>query len=490
MFEKITPEAAGIASGKVLDFVKMLDGYGFQTHSMIMARGEKIFAEGYWAPFDAAFNHRMYSVSKSFTAIAIGMAIKDGLLSLDDRFMDYFPEYDNEDLDPYVGEATIRDMLMMRSSMINYADYWWRDGSDRVAAYFTKPASQIPGTLYFYDSSASFMLGVIVEKLTGKEFLEYMKEKVLLDMGFSKGSYTLHVPGGHTFGDSGVMCTSRDLLIFAKFVMDGCMWKGVRYVDEDFARDAISKLSDNYIDSTVCLLSHNGYGYYIWQAPNNGFCFIGMGDQLMFCDPAKEFIFVITSDNQDSEKVTRALITHELYTSIIPNIGDPLPEDPAASGELSEYLASRTLVCERGAYDSTEKAQIDGVTYTLEKNPMGVSEFRVCFDEDGGTLIYMDREGEKRIPFGFGCNRPGTIPVTKRFGLTAAWYEDGTYDGMASAAFTEPAKLRIRMQMVDTYFGGITWNLYFKGGRVTWLAKKWGSRILEGISGYAIGKKK
>ena len=489
IFKQITPEAAGISSEKVLRFVQMLDNYGFQTHSLIMARGDGIFAEGYWAPFDAAFNHRMYSVSKSFVAIAVGMAVKDGLLSLDDRFMDYFPEYEDR-VDDLLREATVRDMLMMRSSMNTCHDYWWKDGSDRVAAYFSQKSSQIPGTLYFYDSAAAFMMNVIVEKLTGKEFLEYMKERVLLDMGFSKESYTLHVPGGYTFGDSGVMCTARDLLIFAKFVMDGCIWKGERYVDEGCLSDAVSKLSDNRLDTAVSPLSANGYGYYIWKTPKDGFAFIGMGDQLMLCDPAKEFLFVITSDNQGCEAVTRALITHELFEHLIPDIGEMLPENPAAAKALADYLESRRLVCERGAYDSPLKEAVDDVTYALEPNPAGVTEFILRFDADGGMLTFTNKSDEWTIPFGFGENRPGKFPISKRFGLTAARYEDGSYDGVTSACFPEPDKLRIRMQMVDTYFGSLTWTFGFKDDRVTWLCKKTGSRILDGFAGYAVGKKK
>ena len=121
---------------------------------------------------------------------------------------------------------------------------------------------------------------------------------------------------------------------------------------------------------------------------------------------------------------------------------------------------------------------------------MGVSDFTVRFDENGGTLTYTVRGAEKRIPFGFGDNRPGKLPNDKRFGLTAAWYEDGAYEGVASACFPEPCKLRIRMQMVDTYFGGITWTLCFKDERVTYNVKKTGSRVLDGIAGIAMGRKK
>ena len=91
MFNTISPEQAGIPSSKVLEFIKELEKYKLNTHSILMARGNDMFAETYYAPFDADFKHRMYSISKSFTAIAVGFAEQDGLLSLDDKFMKYFP---------------------------------------------------------------------------------------------------------------------------------------------------------------------------------------------------------------------------------------------------------------------------------------------------------------------------------------------------------------------------------------------------------------
>ncbi|MBQ5810432.1 MAG: serine hydrolase, partial [Clostridia bacterium] len=72
MFQNITPEQAGISSKRVLNFFKVLDNYGFNTHSVIMARGNNIFAEAYYKPFDKDFKHRLYSASKSFVGIAIG----------------------------------------------------------------------------------------------------------------------------------------------------------------------------------------------------------------------------------------------------------------------------------------------------------------------------------------------------------------------------------------------------------------------------------
>ena len=166
-FEYVTPEQAGISSAKVLKFIKTLEKYNMCTHSFIMARGNKIFAEGYYAPFHKDFKHRMYSISKSFVAIAVGLAVEDGLLSLDDKMVKFFPEYANEHTNELLENMTIREMLTMETCKGKHTD-WFRSGTkDRCEVYFREPADRVSGTFFTYDSPGSFMFNVIVEKLTG-----------------------------------------------------------------------------------------------------------------------------------------------------------------------------------------------------------------------------------------------------------------------------------------------------------------------------------
>lgn len=314
-FEKVTPEEAGISSEKVLNLIKIFDGYEMNTHSIIMARGNKIFAETYYAPFHKDFLHRMYSVSKSFVSMAVGLAMTEGLLSLDEPIIKYFPEFRNEDVDEYYEECTIQNMLSMQSN-INVPTVWWGKYKSRVEAYYANKTGQIPGTLYYYDSVGSFLLGCIVEKLTGKTFLEYLKEKILLKIGFSKESYTQYEPGGFTVGDSGVMCTARDLLLFARFIMNKGEWDGKQYIDRSFMEQAINCNVNNDIYGELSSWKNSGYGYLIWKTHEDGFSLVGMGDQLAICDMKKDFIFVITSDNQ-GDSSARHIIFNEVYNHFL-----------------------------------------------------------------------------------------------------------------------------------------------------------------------------
>jgi len=228
MFEYATPESVGISSENVLDFIRTLDENRLCTHSFIMARGNKIFAEGYYAPFDKDFKHRMYSVSKSFIAVAVGFLLEDGLVSLDDKLVDYFPEYveNNPLVNENMKNTTLRNLLTMQTCHYFYPPWIEGGATDRAALYFEQYADRVPGTVFRYDSHGSSMLNTIAERLTGKPFLEYLKEKCLLDLGFSPDADCIKAPGGHSFGDSGILCTSMDLLRFARFVMDKGEFRG------------------------------------------------------------------------------------------------------------------------------------------------------------------------------------------------------------------------------------------------------------------------
>src|SRR5690349_6730823 len=84
------PEAQGVSSAGLLAFVDAADATIDAMHSVMVLRHGKVVAEGWWAPYDASTRHLLYSLTKSFTSTAVGLAIADGKLTLDDRVLQYF----------------------------------------------------------------------------------------------------------------------------------------------------------------------------------------------------------------------------------------------------------------------------------------------------------------------------------------------------------------------------------------------------------------
>lgn len=488
MFTMVSPEQAGISSEKVLHFLQFLEKYDFCTHSILMARGHQILAEGYYTPFHKDFKHRMYSVSKSFVGVAVGLAIEDGLLTLEDKFVDFFPEYLNEHSNDRLREMTIRDMLMMETAVTKSVYWFTSDTRDRCEVYFRKPAAKEPGMTWGYDSNGSYLLGVIVEKLTGKPFLEYLKERFLLKAGFSKDAYCLQCPGGHSFGDSGVMCSARDLLTFARFVMDGGVIDGVPYMDGAYLEEATARQSSGCHDREKFWQAY-GYGYQIWKAPNDGFAFCGMGGQFAICDREKDFIFVITSDNQgESETVMLSLIYHELYSNIIEQLGEPLPENEMGRLELEQKLSHLELFHLHGHTESSLIPLINGKKYLLEANPMGITSVSFTFDGKSGRMIYENAQGCKQLPFGLGYNEFCKFPQEDCADMVGAVPVKGhKYDCAVSGEWTEERKLLLKVQIIDKYFANLCMEFSFEGSKISLIMNKNAESFLEEYQGYACG---
>lgn len=447
-----SPEKMGISSRHVLAFYKELEQCCLSTHAVILSRGNNFFSECYYAPFHKDFKHRMYSTSKSFVSVAIGFCQQDGLLSLDDPLMKFFPEYKEAS-----GQhsATIRQMLQMKTTLHNSKGWFQAATDDRTRFYFEKAPQKDPDTLFAYDSAGSYMLGVVVEKVTGKPFLKYLQEKVLDDIGFSKDAYCLQCPGGHSWGDSGIMCTARDLWLFARFVLNKGVWNGKRYLNEEYLNEATKTSVATNAYGFYDMHHNHGYGYQFWGAPRGCFAAKGMGNQVALCDPAHDFIFVINSCNQGNT-IAYEQIYRALYRNILDNLGDPLPEDPAAKAELDAYLAQQKLFSLTGNRESPFARKLNGRVFQCAPSDTGIKWFRLDFAGDEGKLTYENAQGEKCMPFGLGHNVFAKFPQEGYSDMVGTVPAPGNlYDAAFSADWPEEKLLRIRVQIIDKYMGNL-----------------------------------
>ena len=452
-----TPEAAGISSADVLKFYQKLESWGLSTHDVIIARGNSIFTESYYAPFTKDFKHRMYSVSKSFVSVAIGFCEQDGLLSLDDPFSKFFPELMREGVAVKASSVTVREMLRMESGIMEGERWFSFDNGDRAAIYLDRKIQEkYPNTLFDYDSFGSYMLGVIVEKLTGKPFLEYLKDKVLRDIGFSEDSYCLQAPGGYSWGDSGVMCTAQDLLLFARFVLNGGTWNGKRYLNEAYLKLATTPSVCNNPYGFVWPGGY-GYGYQFWGLAKGCYAMFGMGIQLAICDPVHDLVFIINSDNQGNI-ITYTPIVYTFYDYIFDKLQDTaLPEDREAHARLVEYTSRLSLFKLGGSTESPMLDRVQGKIYRAEKNPMGIEWFSLNRDGDETVFCYENAQGRKALRLGFGKNVFQKFPEEGYSDMVGATFAPGNYyDCAVSADWPEERTLRVRVQIIDKYFGNLS----------------------------------
>lgn len=456
--KNITPEQAGISSDTVVRFIKGLERKGIVLHSVLMMRGDGIFAEYYWKPFCADKCHRMYSQTKSFVGIAVGLLAQDGKLDLDGRICDYFPEKIDKPLPAHLAEMTVRQMLTMQTCTDEPFFWFYWDDPDRTHLYLNENDAKLPaGMRWKYDSSGSQVLSALVEKLSGKSLFEFLDERIFRHLGTFRTAKILKTRNGDSWGDSAMVCTPRDIASFARLLMDGGVCGGKQLISRDYIREATSFAADNNITGFE-EVNNKGYGYQIWKTEYDGFAFNGMGCQLTVCIPEKDLIFVCTGDNQGYASA-EALILHSLYDLIVDNLSDAaLPEDPSACRKAADLCGTLELFCLKGTQSPYQKA-LSGKTFLCESNPTGIEKFSFTFNDSGeGQWHYTNAQGEKCLPFGLSKNVFCKFPQTgysKEKGGMPAEDRDFLYDCAVSAAWREDRKLLLKVQIIDEYLGNM-----------------------------------
>ena len=468
MFERITPEAAGVASARVKEYLERLERRGLAMHSVLMAKGDALFCEAYWAPYHKDECHRMYSQTKSYTAIAIGLLIDDGKLSLDDPVAPYFADVTERELPKNLAELTVRDLLMMRTAGGGH-NWFQSEDPDRAHLYMNGAvANRRPATLWEYDSAGSQLLAALVDRLAGKPLFDFLYERIFSYLGTFKTAEILKTRNGASWGDSALVCTPRDMVSFARFLMDGGRVGGKQLLSADFIKDATSPLADNNITGFY-RTNARGYGYQIW-CWEQGFGFNGMGAQFTVCVPEKDLIFVCTADNQGHPAAADILIGGFFDEIVRPAAMEPLAPAPVEESELMAYIGGLTLVTAHGATTSPLIEAINGRVFLANENRTGIRQFSFTFREDGtGEFSYENAQGKKCLPFGIGKNVIAQFPqLGYSDGYGGVRTDNGfTYRCASSAAFGGDNVLHLRVQIIDRYLGNLFASFGFRDGDVT-----------------------
>lgn len=476
-----SPERLGIPSSAILQFIERIEREQICMHGFLLLRHGQIAAEGYWAPYSETSTHRMYSVSKSFVSLAIGLLIDEGKITLHDRVVTFFNDKSPQPIHPYLDQATVRDLLMMASPYNRTA--YTRYDPDWAAAFFNSKPSHIPGTLFAYDTSATVILSAVVERISGIPFLSYMRERLLDPIGFSKDAWCIKTPEGTSWGGSGVICSLRDMAKLAYVCMNKGRWDDRQLISESYIQEATSKQIDN------SLTGNHGYGYQIWMEKNNGFSFRGMGSQLAYCFPDRGLIFACIADTQGSPHA-EVNIVHAFREQIYSATQDsPLPDDDATYTILNETIKTLKILPQQGNHTSSIERKVNGKWYSLNENPMGIKRLRFNFLGDEAIWEYENASGEHQLRFGIGKTIQGPFPQKNYFGEKIGTPSGKSYDCLSSAAWVEDHKLNMLVYITDIYLGSLKMTFSFKDNEVTVYMAKAAEWFLDEYEGVATGTK-
>jgi CubicO group peptidase (beta-lactamase class C family) len=393
-----TPEAEGVRSQGILDLVNALEMNVHEVHSLMLLRHGKVIAEGWWAPYTPGDMHSMYSVTKSFNSTAVGMAVDAGLIDVDALVTSYFPDFAPLATAPAFQTMTVKHLLTMHTG--HAADILDRmraaPGGEWTKAFFQLPVENEPGSTFVYNSGAAYVLGALVQKVTGMTVEEYLTPRLFEPLGIVNRLWGSS-PEGVNMTDGGLSITTEELAQFGLLYLQKGQWNGQAIVSEQWATAATSKEVDSYAGYGNW---NFGYGYQFWRS-QVGFRADGSLGQYSFVLPDQDVVLAITAGTNNDGGTNRLM--NEVFTWLPMAIGtDALPEDAAAHDALEARLDALALGVPQGAATSPLAADLSSKRYEVAANPQGITAIQLAWSEQDPVLTITDADGPHAIPVGVG----------------------------------------------------------------------------------------
>lgn len=350
LLPRATPAATGLSSlaiGRLLDW---LDVESSETHSIMVVRHGRVVAEGWWAPYSAERPHHLYSLTKSFTSIAVGLAIADGQLSLDDRVAEVLPEHVPADISERGRRITVRQLLTMTAGheADTLLDAWALEPTDLVKGFLCMPLGDEPGPRHTYDNATTFILARMVERVTGRRLEEILDERLFIPMGIDHAEWD-RVASGAAFGFQGLHLTTEAVAAFGEMLLRGGTWNGRRLVPRDYVEQATSRQVGVAEPAGAVRSSARGYGYQLWMS-HHGFYGDGAFSQQCLVYSSLDLVVAITSAN-----VATSEIPDGVWESL--HSGVDRPDSAEEDAKLADRLRHLSLPVVAGSADPGRAAR-------------------------------------------------------------------------------------------------------------------------------------
>jgi CubicO group peptidase (beta-lactamase class C family) len=330
-----TPEEQGVSQAALRIYLDALDHSDHELHSLMVLRHGQVIAEGWWEPYRSTDPHLLFSLSKSFTSTAVGLAVADGLLSVEDKVVSFFPDDLPAEVSDNLAAMEVRHLLTMTTGHDADSAGKFDRGPEGnwLRSFLSLEVPHQPGTFFLYDSGASYTLSAIVQKLTGQPLLEYLRPRLFEPLGISERTWASS-PQGINAGGWGLSITTESIAKFGQLYLQGGRWEDKQLVPADWVATATSAVVPNNQDNPDW---QQGYGYQFWQS-RHGYRGDGAFGQFCLVFPEHDAVVAMTGATADMQGVLDLTWAHLLpafdETSLADRLGalaldEPRSLDPA-----------------------------------------------------------------------------------------------------------------------------------------------------------------
>jgi CubicO group peptidase (beta-lactamase class C family) len=440
-----SPEQQGISSTAILSFVEAADTNIDSLHSFMLLRHGHVVTEGWWTPYSAQAPHSLFSLSKSFTSTAVGLAITEGKLRVDDEVLKFFP--DDAPAEPSGNLKAMRVSDLLRMSTGQQTEPARRPDQPWTKTFLAHPVPFKPGTHFLYNTSATYMLSAIVQKATGQTVLDYLRPRLFEPLGIEHPTWEAS-PQGITVGGYGLSIRTEDIARFGQLYLQKGKWLGKQLVPEAWVEAATARQTSN--GSNPKSDWDQGYGYQFWRCRHGAYRGDGAFGQYCIVLPEQDAVIAITSGVRDMQAVL-----NQIWDKLLPAMkSSPLAADEPARQKLEQKLKGLALRTPEGA---GAPAKVAGKKYVFPTNDRKLESIKIESDGKDGSLTLVTRVdgAERRIACGRGGWQKGR----------AAWGRFPEQPAAASGAWTEDDTYTAKLCFYETPFL-VTIRLKFAGEEV------------------------
>lgn len=435
-----TPSAEGVDPAGVLAFLDAVAAAGVDLHSLMVLRHGRVVAEGWWAPYQPDHIQLLYSLSKSFTSTAIGIAQGEGLLTIDDPVVGFFPERVPADLPPRVAGMKVRHLLAMASG--HAQDTWpgaLKGATDIVGTFLALPPDEDPGSLFCYNQGCTYTLSAIITAVTGQRLVDYLRPRLFDPLGIEQAYWTQTAEGVDQ-GFSGLHVTTESVAKLGQLHLQDGRWGDRQLLPEAYARAAHTKHVDN-----AGLMANpdwqQGYGFQFWRCRHDAYRGDGAFGQFCVIVPAADAIVACTAQVTDMQAELDLIWEH-----LLPALSPAAPPDSAAEARLAERLSSLSTP----VVDAPAPGPGQAVTFRRVGEPAahtgGLGAVRVEPGERAARLVVVVDGTEHAFDLRPGHWVEGELPLHSPLASVAVsggWTTAATFEADV-VSLRSPHRLRLR----------------------------------------------
>ncbi len=409
-----TPEQQGVPSETIARFFQQVEEKGYDVHGLMMLRHGKVIVEHWWPPYAPQYQHAMYSATKTFTGAAVGFAVQEGLLNIEDKVTSFFPDLLPDTISPELAELSVKHLLTM--SVGHASTRYAGSGESQVRSFLAASFAHEPGTSFTYNITASHMLSHIITKVTGMSIYEYLKSRLFDPLGIEDFVWEMD-NDGIPMGNGGSHMRTSDLAKMGLFLINKGKWNGKQLLNSEWLEAATTPHIFEHPEWTEEQIANanddqaQGYGYQIWMGRHNSYRAIGGQNQLIMVIPEYDFVLACHSQIGDEAGF------NSLIYDMLPDMSDK-KLNPKKSFDLNASIANYEI---KRPFEksTTTKVTMSTRRYQMEENANGIRNVLFRFDASGNcTLTFVTTGSIHNIPFGLDSWLHGTTDRTLSFGGT------------------------------------------------------------------------